>query len=62
MLRLLRRLWRWLGFGSGPMPQDLHARMPVPAAPRRPQRSAAVALAEPDEEPLSADAVFTARR
>jgi hypothetical protein len=53
MLQVLTRLVQWLGFGRGPMPpgseRDPYARRPAPVRPRRPLRSDAVAVAEPDE-------------
>jgi hypothetical protein len=49
MIRLLRRLWRWLGFGDGPAPPDPYASKLAPVRPRAPRRSGAVALDEPDE-------------
>ena len=54
MIRVFRRLWRWLGFGTGPtIPpgslRDPFAPKPAPKRPTRPLRSGAVAVAEPDE-------------
>ena len=50
MIRLIKRILRWLGLLEGPNPPaDPYARKPAPLKPRPKVRSGAVAVAEPDE-------------
>lgn len=53
MFETISRLLAWLGFRRdrprGPH-ADPYARKPAPLEPRRPSRSGAVAVAEPEEE------------
>ena len=53
MLRALKRLLAFFGFGSGHRPpgaeRDPHAWQPVPRKPQPKPKAGAVAVAEPDE-------------
>ena len=52
VMRVLKRLLRWLGmiFGPGGGTLDPFADRPVPVKKTPPTRSGAVAVAEPDDE------------